>query len=319
MQHQALSGRYEARGGHPAVSAIVATARAQIAAVREYYRATRHDYRWLWSGRADRPMHFGYYDEIARAHRSALLNTNLTIAKLAEIGPGERVLDCGCGCGATSIWLERERQAAATGINVVRPQLRQAAAAARAAGCAAVRFAQADFACLPFADASFDAVIAVESLCHSGVKSVFYREAARVLKPGGRLVVAEYMRVRRPLPAQGERVLKEFVDGWAIPDLDTAAEHTRNARAAGFGTVEIHDYSDAVAPSLRRLYRIARNTYPLALAARWLGLRGDAHHGNVIASLRQWQAFRSGWWHYCLLVARTEPAGRSSRGRVLIY
>ena len=95
-------------------------------------------------------------------------------------------------------------------------------------------FEQADYTGTPFPDASFDVVWALESLCHAVEKAAFYQEAARLLRPGGRLVVAEYIRAERPLRAPGERLLHEWLDGWAIGDLDTRDEHERHAAAAGF-------------------------------------------------------------------------------------
>jgi hypothetical protein len=55
------------------------------------------------------------------------------------------------------------------------------------------------------------------------------------------------------------------------------------------------------------LYRMAYWTYPLALFGRVTGVRSEVQHGNVIASIRQYQALRRDAWFYSILSA-TKPA-----------
>jgi SAM-dependent methyltransferase len=102
-------------------------------------------------------------------------------------------------------------------------------------------------------------------LCHAQDKAAFYREAARLLRPGGRLVVAEYMRTARPFGAPGERLLHKWLDGWAIPDLDTPDEHLSYLSASGFADIQIDDVTAHTCPSLQRLHQITLWSYPLAV------------------------------------------------------
>jgi SAM-dependent methyltransferase len=57
-----------------------------------------------------------------------------------------------------------------------------------------VTLVQADLARLPFGDASFDAALAVTALCFAAVPEEVLREVARVLRPGGRLILGELNR-----------------------------------------------------------------------------------------------------------------------------
>lgn len=163
-----------------------------------------------------------------------------------------------------------------------------------------------DYTQPPFPDGSFDIVRALESLCHAPDKAAFYREAARLLRPGGRLVVAEYIRAARPLDAAGERLLHEWLDGWAIPDLDTREEYLGYVAAAGLVDAALDDITAHTRPSLRRLYRMTCWAYPLAVILHRIGLRSQVQHGNVIGALRQYQALERGLWFYGLLSA-TKP------------
>jgi cyclopropane fatty-acyl-phospholipid synthase-like methyltransferase len=276
-------------------------------AVERYYDETWADYRCLWLDRRNLAFHFGYYDAPGvRRHADALENANRQLARRAGVRAGSRVLDAGCGVGGSSFWLARHTGATAVGITSVRSQV---AIARRMAGRDApgrAVFLAADYTAVPFRAASFDAVWALESLCHAADKAAFYREAAHVLRPGGRLIVAEYMRAARPLGPDGERLVREWLDGWAIPDLDTPEEHRAHAVRAGLRDAEVEDYTARVRPSLRRLFRIARVSYPFALTARVLGMRSAVQHGNVRAALRQYEARERGHWMYGILSA-TKP------------
>jgi cyclopropane fatty-acyl-phospholipid synthase-like methyltransferase len=272
--------------------------------IRRYYDQTRLDYHFVWSSRKHHAFHFGYHDEVSRRHGDTLANANRTLADLARVSVGTRVLDAGWGIGGSSLWLAEERSAAVVGITLVEDQAERARSfsAQRGLGPRA-SFLRADFTETPFRSESFEVVWALESLCHAGEKSVFYREASRLLTPGGRLVVAEYMRTNRPSLGGGEPMVREWLDGWAIPDLDTPSEHVANAKAAGLESVRVEDFTARTRPSLRRLHRIARLSFPFAVAARLLGIRTETQHANVVASIRQFEALARGLWLYGLLTA----------------
>jgi tocopherol O-methyltransferase len=277
-------------------------------AIVSYYDETWIDYRALWLNRDNLAVHFGYTDASTRGHTDALKNMNRVLAERVQIQPGERVLDAGCGVGGSSLWLAAERGAEVIGITLVARQVTMARHYAAQRGLAErASFEQADFTATPFPDASFDIVWAVESLCHAPDKAAFYREAARLLRPGGRVVVADFVRVARPVDPIGEKLLHEWLEGWAVPDIDTPGEHLGHLAAAGFAEPRLDDVTVHTRPSLRRLYRMAYWTYPLAVFGRVTGIRSEVQHGNVIASIRQYQALRHDAWFYSILSA-TKPA-----------
>jgi cyclopropane fatty-acyl-phospholipid synthase-like methyltransferase len=279
------------------------------AAIVEYYDETWLDYRVLWLNPDNLSVHFGYTDASTRGHADALKNMNRVLAARVKIRPGERVLDAGCGVGGSSLWLAKECGAEVIGITLAAKQVAMAQDHAARRGMAdRARFEQADFTATPFPDASFDVVWAVESLCHAPRKATFYREAARLLRPGGRVVVADFVRAARPLDQTGERLLHEWLDGWAVPDIDTPEEHLVHLTDSGFVDAQLDDVTAHTRPSLRRLYRMAYWTYPLAVFGRITGVRSAVQHGNVIASIRQYQALRHGAWFYSILSASKSPA-----------
>jgi cyclopropane fatty-acyl-phospholipid synthase-like methyltransferase len=273
-------------------------------AIVAYYDATWFDYRFFWLSERTLSVHFGYFDETTSRHTDSLLNMNRVLADRAGIQPGARVLDAGCGVGGSSFWLAQQRGAEVIGITSVGSQVVQARRfAARRELTSQVHFEQADYTNTFFPNASFDVVWALESLCHAHDKAAFYREAARLLRPGGRLVVAEYMRTARPLGNSGESLLHKWLDGWAIPDLDTPDEHLRAMSASGFANIQIDDVTAHTRPSLHRLYQITTWSYPLAVLGRAAGIRSFVQHGNVLGSLYQYHALERGFWFYGILSA----------------
>jgi tocopherol O-methyltransferase len=269
-----------------------------------YYEQTLLDYRTVWLNRSNLAFHFGFHDDEHQGHAEALENTNRTLARIGGIRAGDCVLDAGCGLGGSSFWLAQSLSARVVGITLAQSQVDQAGRIAARRGLVdKVRFERADFTCTPFPIGSFDVVWAVESLCHAEAKGRFYREAARLLRPGGRLVIAEFIRTTRSLSQQAERVMREWLDGWAIPDLDTEREHVDAAAAAGFSNISLRDCTIFTRPSLARLYRMAALAEPLNEVLHLLGVRNRAQHRNVIASIRQYQALETDSWFYGVLSA----------------
>jgi tocopherol O-methyltransferase len=273
--------------------------------VHTYYDETRFDYRTIWNNRANLAVHFGYYDDRARTHHAALDNLNRVLAERAGIRPGEAVLDAGCGMGGSCFWLaENFDGLRVTGISIVASQIDDCRRAAVRRGQPGVRFEQADYSATPFDAASFDVVWACESLCHAADKARFYREAFRLLRPGGRLVLAEYVRRQRPAPEPGETLLRSWLHPWAIPDLDTLEEHRRHAQAAGFAAVDWDDVTPHMRVSLRNLHELCRQWWPWGRILHALRIVSAVRLANVRASIRQYEALEADAWYYAIAVCR---------------
>jgi tocopherol O-methyltransferase len=273
--------------------------------VVDYYDQTRFDYGAVWQNSDNLAFHFGYYEPGIHQHAHALNNANHVLARTAQIKPGDRVLDAGCGVGGSSLWLARHYAVQAVGITPVEHQVAKARAIARKRGLQdRATFEQADYTRVPFPDASFDVAWALESLCHAVDKAAFYREAFRVLRPGGRLVVAEYVRTTRYLDAVSAKLMSEWLAGWSMPDLDTGEEHTAAAEDVGFAGVRLVDYTWATRRSLRRLYKLSLVAWPINHVLHGLGFRSKAQYSNVVASRRQYQLLERRAWFYGIVSAQ---------------
>ncbi len=131
---------------------------------------------------------------------------------MGELLPGETVLDIGCGAGFDS--LIAARQVGKTGrvisVDMTPAMLEKAAAGAQEAGIANIEFRKGLAEALPVDEASIDVVISngVINLCPD--KMAVMREVNRVLKPGGRIQIADIV-VHKELPQDA----KDDIDLWS--------------------------------------------------------------------------------------------------------
>ena len=110
------------------------------------------------------------------------------LAKLAEIEPGQALLDVGCGLGGTSRYLANTFGCNVVGVDLTGEYCRVAEELSARVGLAdRTAFRQGSALDLPFPDGQFDVVWTEHVQMNIPDKSGFYRELCRVLKPHGRL------------------------------------------------------------------------------------------------------------------------------------
>lgn len=172
------------------------------------------------------------------------------ILELASTVKGQDVLDVGCGDGALAVVLH-ERGARVAGIDASPAMIAVARRNSQRHG-ADIAFAVADARRVPFPAERFDLVSAITILCFVADAAPVFREMARVLRPGGRLVIGElgkwssWAAMRRTRAWLGSPL-------WRSARFRTASELRALAAGAGFATETVRGaiYYPRCAPAAR--------------------------------------------------------------------
>ena len=172
---------------------------------------------------------------------------------LAKLNPGETVLDLGSG-GGIDVLLSARRvgpTGKAYGLDMTDEMLALARENQKRAGDENVEFLRGEIESIPLPDNSVDVIISNCVINLSADKDKVFREAFRVLKPGGRLAVSDIV-VRGEMPAEVQRNVELWVGCIAGALRDT--DYVSKVKAAGFQSVEIEPTRIYTADDARQLF-----------------------------------------------------------------
>lgn len=263
-------------------------------AIKKYYSDTQFEYGlvWNWRSKHTPALHFGYYDEKATNHHRSVIRANEVLAEWGNIQQGATIVDAGCGLGHSTLWLAEHYNARVTGITIVPRQVETMKKFIAKKGIKNVSFMEASYFDMPFEANSVDIVWAIEAVCHAKDKSEFYKEAYRVLKPGGKLLIGENLRTARPMEKEKEELLEYIFHSWAIPDLDTFEEHRLHALRSGFRSFESKDVTANMMVSYRNLEEMCKRWAWLNKLLHTFGIISTVRRDNMLGSMKQYKAIK---------------------------
>ncbi len=206
-----------------------------VADVAVHYDELDAAYRRIWGDH----VHHGYW----RTGRESPAEAAEALVGLVEarlgLSPGQDVCDVGCGYGATAAALAGRRGVSVVGLTVSSVQER----VARSRATPGVTCLRRDWLDNGLPDASFDRAYAVESSEHMVDKQRFFTEAARVLRPGGRLVVCAWLEGEAVRPWEVRHLLAPICAEGRLPGMGSRADYEDLASRAGFVLTSYEDVS----------------------------------------------------------------------------
>ena len=271
----------------------------------EYYKDTENAYKDSWDLNNSLAIHYGYWDEKVNSFPESLLRMNEIMIETAEIKSTDKVLDAGCGVGGSSIFMATVLGCKVTGITLSERQVQHAkenAAKKNVGGL--VDFKAMDYSETDFPDASFDVVWGCESICYADDKEKFIKEAFRLLKPGGRLVVADGFVT--DFTNNENPIISQWADGWQVNYLESPERFQNFMQAAGFTNINYRNISKQASHSSRRLYRFyfLAKLYLLWKKVNFSKPATDMQKKNIMACKYQYKGMKKGLWQYGIAVGK---------------
>ena len=273
-------------------------------AVASHYDELDGFYRDVWGDH----VHHGLWRNGAKTRAEAVLEMARFVARKAGVTPGSRVCDIGCGYGATARMLAEECGASVTAITISPVQHAYGQGHASAAGNPA--HVLGDWLHNDFAEASFDAAIAIESSEHMPDLGAFFAQAFRVLRPGAVLVVNAWLSCDAPTDFQRDWLLEPICREGRMPIMATAGEYECIGQEAGFVFEHLEDVSSEVARTWREITRAF--AWKLIREPEYLRFLFNDHARNRIFALTIFRlrfAYRFGAMRYGVFVFRKPEAG----------
>ena len=265
-------------------------------AVARHYDELDPFYRGLWGEH----VHHGLWQSGRETSAQAVEALSRHVALRAGINGGERVCDVGCGYGGTARLLAREHGARVTGVTISRKQYE----GALAHGGDNPAFILGDWLENRLPDGSFEAVIAIESTEHLPDVARGIREMARVLVPGGRLVICAWMAGPAPKAWERKHLLEPICREGCLVGMGDETDYRRWISAAGLTMEHVDDLS-----------RKVRRTWPICIRRTLVSVLRDAetrrfllsnHERNrvfALTLLRIWLAYLTGAMRYVVFTA----------------
>jgi tocopherol O-methyltransferase len=222
----------------------------------KYYNDCTWQYARGWDLNTSMAYHGGYWDETTKNLTDAIRRENEVLAEIAKIKPEDHVLDAGCGVGGSSVFLAKKTGCKVTGITVVPKQVIMATKYAKDQGVDdKVLFLERDYLDTKLPNESFNVIWSIESVCYAEPKKQYLEEAYRLLKTGGRLIMADLFQAKEILTEKESRLLNDKTfNRVAVNELGRESYFKEHAKRIGFKNIRFEDITEKTLPSFRLMY-----------------------------------------------------------------
>jgi tocopherol O-methyltransferase len=273
---------------------IVATVPQSAADVARHYDELDPAYRRIWGEH----VHHGYWTTGGETPAEAAEALTRLVGERLPLAPGQKLVDIGCGYGATAAAFARAG-AEVTGFTLSEAQ----AAVARMRPEPGLEFHVGDWLANDLPDARFDGAYAIESSEHMEDKEGFFAQAARVLRPGARLVVCAWLEGDGARPWEVRHLLEPICREGRLPSMGSRADYEALAAAAGLRAVSYEDISRNVRRTWSICARRLAGRFVTDPEIRRLALSSATRSRDFILSLpRLILALRTGAMRYGVFV-----------------
>ena len=272
--------------------------------IAAYYDQTEVHYQRFWDLDKSKALHYGIWAPKTKSFKESLLNTNKELARIAKIQQSDSVLDAGCGVGGSAIFLAKEIGCKVKGISLSAKQIKKAIQNAKANNLNhLISFEEKDYCKTAYSDNGFDVIWALESVGSANDKIAFLKEANRLLKSEGRIVVADYFKTSN-YAIDDEPEMKTWLNGWAISNIETVNNFKENLETEGFSGIKVADFTKEITKSSRRMY--------LASILGFFGTKAYNLFYNASpfskihykSGMAQYKTLRKGLWEYKIISAK---------------
>lgn len=273
--------------------------------VQNYYDQTAIHYNYFWNLSESMALHYGIWRPETKSFAAALAQTNIELAAMAKIKSTDKVLDAGCGVGGSSIFLAKTIGCEVVGVTLSAKQAKQAAANAKQQGVEGlVNFYQKDYCNTEFEGERFDVIWGIECHLTESSKEKFVAEASRLLKPGGRIILAEYFQSQEKLSDKQFTLLQRWLNYESIADMVTLAHYKQWLNRHGFSNITATDITAEITPSAKRMYFAALLGAIGTKGYNWF-VKKASYFSRVHykAQLAQYQSLKKKAWTYQIVLA----------------
>ncbi|MBT3464599.1 class I SAM-dependent methyltransferase, partial [archaeon] len=250
--------------------------------IENYYNQTQILYDLVYS-KGTHSLHYGYWYENTKNTKESILNNNKFIMESLDANSNDKILDAGCGIGGISLYLAKHTNAKIEGITLSEVQLKKARKLAdKFKFSKNINFSIQDYTKTEYNDKSFTKIFGVESICYANKKIDFIKEAYRLLKKGGKLVVTDGFQIREYLNKKENKIYDDWLGGWGLTNLATVNSFQNDLKKIGFRKINYYDKLKDIKRTRNRIYNIGALAYVFSWILYKLGIFSNYMHKNTI-------------------------------------